>query len=365
MFLWTVALFVGSEPIMGNVIEPIVQGSRTGLSPLAVIVATAFWTLLWGPVGLLVAIPLTVVLVVLGSHVERLEFLSVILGDTPPLTPPERFYQRMLAGDPAEASEQAEKCLKERPLVDYYDDVMIAGLKLAQNDVDRGTLEPERLKEIHDASELVIDTLDDAPLRPKKKHAKKAEGEEAKEANGETAGEEAKEPEAEDVIAALAPEQIATDWRHENAILCVPSRTPLDETAALALAQVLSKCGLGAKVLLVGDTRRGALTDEQLAGTRAICITSLDVRERSAHARFLARRLKRSAPEATLIGGFFTLDPQERRDRELIESIPVDEAAYSLRDAVSFCLSLAKVEEDVIAAQEAAPRPVEMAAAAS
>jgi hypothetical protein len=128
---------------------------------------------------------------------------------------------------------------------------------------------------------------------------------------------------------------------------------------------VLSKCGLGAKVLLVGDTRRGALTDEQLAGTRAICITSLDVRERSAHARFLARRLKRSAPEATLIGGFFTLDPQERRDRELIESIPVDEAAYSLRDAVSFCVRLAKVEEDVILAQEAAPRPVEMAAAAS
>jgi hypothetical protein len=294
--------------------------------------------------------------------VDRLEFLSVILGDTPPLTPPERFYQRMLAGDPAEASEQAEKCVKERPLVDYYDDIMIAGLKLAQNDVDLGTLEPERLAEIHDASELVIDTLNDAPLQPKKKQAKKAEDEDAKGEGGEEHGEET---EAEDAIAVLAPEEIAADWRHENAILCIPSRTPLDETAALALAQVLSKCGLGAKVIPVAETRRGTLTDEQLAGTRAICIASLDVRERSAHARFLTRRLKRSAPETTLIGGFFTLDPQERRDRELIESIPVDEAAYSLRDTASLCLRLAKVEEEVIVAQETAPRPIEMAAAAS
>ena len=68
---------------MGNVIEPVVQGQRTGLSPLAIVLSAAFWTLLWGPIGLLLAIPLTVVLVVLGRHVERLEFLHVLLGDTP------------------------------------------------------------------------------------------------------------------------------------------------------------------------------------------------------------------------------------------------------------------------------------------
>ena len=130
---------------MGSVIEPIVQGHRTGLSPLAIILSAAFWTLLWGPIGLLLAIPLTVVLVVLGRHVERLEFLNVLLGDTPPLSPPERFYQRMLAGDPAEAVEQAEKFIKERPLVDYYDEVVIEGLRLAQADADRGTLEPVAL----------------------------------------------------------------------------------------------------------------------------------------------------------------------------------------------------------------------------
>src|SRR6185503_4903866 len=122
MFLWTLALYAISEPIMGSVIEPLVQSHRTGLSPLAIVLAAAFWTLLWGPIGLLLAIPLTVVLVVLGRHVERLEFLNVVLGDSPPLSPPERFYQRMLAGDPAEAVEQAEKFIKDRPLVDYYDE---------------------------------------------------------------------------------------------------------------------------------------------------------------------------------------------------------------------------------------------------
>jgi hypothetical protein len=377
MFLSTLALFVVSEPIMGNIIEPIIQGNRTGLSPLAIIISAAFWTLLWGPIGLLLAIPLTVVLVVLGRHVERLAFLNVILGDTPSLTPPERFYQRMLAGDPAEASEQAEKFIKERPLVDYYDEVMIEGLRLAQIDIDRGTLEPERLAEIHDTSEVVIDALDDADLVPKKtKRAQAAddaakaeaaeddaeEGEDKAESDAEDAAQEAEE----NALLPLEREAISEDWGHDSAILCVASRTPLDETAALALAQLLTKSGLGAKVITVPDNRRGALTAEQLKGVRLICLASLDVRERGAHARFLARRLRRAAPETSLIGGFFTLDPHAERDRDLVETIPVDEVAYSLREALSFCLQLAKRDAaEVIPQMPAEPRLVEAAAAAS
>jgi len=366
MFLSTLALYVVSEPIMGNVIEPIVQGNRTGLSPLAIIISAAFWTLLWGPVGLLLAIPLTVVLVVLGRHVERLEFLSVILGDTPPLTPPKRFYQRMLAGDPAEATEQAEKFIKGRPLVDYYDEVMIEGLRLAQIDVDRGMLEPERLSEIHDISEVVIDALDDADFMPRKR-AKPAE-EDDDEKDEPTSEETAKE-EDDKLVGLTDPDAIADEWRHANAVLCVASRTPLDETAALALAQLLTKCGLGAKVIAVPDNRRGALTPEQLEGVQLICLVALDVRERSAHARFLARRLRRSAPETSLAGGFFTLDPQGERDRDLVSTIPVDAVAYSLRDALGYCLQLAKrdVPEDIpqVPAEPRAAEPAPIAAAAS
>ena len=345
MFLATLGLFVVSEAVMGQVIEPVVQGNRTGLSPLAIILSTAFWTLLWGPIGLLLAVPLTVVLVVLGRHVERLGFLHVMLGDTPPLTPAERFYQRMLAGDPAEAIEQAEKFINEHALVDYYDEVMIEGLRLAQSDVDRGTLEPERLAEIHDTSEVLIDALDDADLLPKKrakpKEDKTGDGDGGGEAKLKTAETDAAGEEEDASLMPLVPDAIAEDWRHVNAILCVASRTPLDETAALALAQLLTKYGLGAKVITVAETRRGALTEEQVRGTRLISLVSLDVRERSAHARFLARRLRRSAPEAWLVGCFFALDPRDQHDRDLVETISVDEVAYLLRDMLRICFNAA------------------------
>jgi predicted PurR-regulated permease PerM len=96
MLLWTLALFLVVEPIVGHVIEPMVYGHSTGLSPVAVVASATFWTALWGPIGLVLATPLTVCLVVLGRHVERLEFLDVMFGDRPALSPPEIFYQRML-----------------------------------------------------------------------------------------------------------------------------------------------------------------------------------------------------------------------------------------------------------------------------
>src|SRR5438270_3878261 len=141
MLLWALALFLVVEPVVGHVIEPMVYGHSTGLSPVAVVASATFWTALWVPIGLVLATPLTVCLVVLGRHVERLEFLDVMFGDRPALSPPEIFYQRMLAGDPAEAVDKAEEFLKERPLSTYYDEVALPGLKLAQNDVARGALD--------------------------------------------------------------------------------------------------------------------------------------------------------------------------------------------------------------------------------
>jgi predicted PurR-regulated permease PerM len=119
MVLWTAALFLIVEPIVGHVIEPMVYGQSSGLSPVAVVASATFWTWLWGPIGLVLATPLTVCLVVLGRHVEQLKFLEIMLGDRPALSPTEVTYQRMLAGDPMEAAEQAETFLKEQPLVSY------------------------------------------------------------------------------------------------------------------------------------------------------------------------------------------------------------------------------------------------------
>ncbi len=371
MFLWTLALYLISEPLMGNVIEPVVQGQRTGLSPLAIVLSAAFWTLLWGPIGLLLSIPLTVVLVVLGYHVERLEFLNVLLGDTPPLSPAERFYQRMLAGDPAEAVEQAEKILKKKTtLIDYYDDVVIEGLRLAQNDADRGTLEPERLADIRDTAEIVIETLNDWDIAPARaEEAKAGEAEDRTEpvvevpeagarnaakkdlpreaSRGRDNGKDEEEEEAPSFdICEIAGGPIDPTWRHDNAILCIAGRTPLDETAAMAFAQLVGKCGIGARVIGGERIRHGALSPEDVEGVRLICLSALDVRERSSHARFLVRRLRRSVPGALLLGCFWKLDPDASRDRAILDSIPVDAKAHTLHEAVSFALRAAATPAD-------------------
>ena len=138
MLLMTGGLFAVLELLAGQVIEPLVYGHSTGLSPVAIIVSASFWTWLWGPVGLVLATPLTVCLVVVGRHVDRLQFLDIMLGDQPPLTPPQLIYQRMLAGDPIEAAEQAHDFLKDGSLEDYYDLILLDGLKLAAADLPSG-----------------------------------------------------------------------------------------------------------------------------------------------------------------------------------------------------------------------------------
>jgi predicted PurR-regulated permease PerM len=161
MLLWTAALFLAVEPIVGHVIEPMLYGHSTGLSPIAVVLSATFWTSLWGPIGLVLATPLTICLVVLGRHVERLQFLDVMFGDRPALSPPEIFYQRMLAGDPTEALDKAEEFLKERPLSTYYDDVALKGLKLAAADVARGSLDAAVTEKIKAVTKELVDDLDD------------------------------------------------------------------------------------------------------------------------------------------------------------------------------------------------------------
>ena len=113
MAIATAGLFLVAEPIAGHVIEPLLHGQHTGLSPVAIVISTLFWTLLWGPIGLLLATPLTVCLVVLGKHIEALQFIDVLLGDERHSNRTKRFYQRLLAGDDTEAADMAERQLKK------------------------------------------------------------------------------------------------------------------------------------------------------------------------------------------------------------------------------------------------------------
>ena len=151
MVLWTAVLFIVLEPIVGHVIEPMMYGHSSGLSPVAVIAAATFWTWLWGAIGLILATPLTICLVVLGRHVDRLKFLEVMLGDQPALTRVEVIYQSMLARDPVEATEQARLFLRQKPLIAYYDEILLEGLRLAQADAERDRLDEELMRRIRDA----------------------------------------------------------------------------------------------------------------------------------------------------------------------------------------------------------------------
>jgi len=166
--VWTGALYAVTELTMGQAVEPLVYGHSTGLTPIAVIIAAIFWTWLWGPIGLIISTPLTLCLVVLGRHVEQLEFLDVLLGDRPALTPAEGFYQRILADDPDEAEAQAESYLEERPLSAYYDEVALRGLQLAAYDVARQTLPAAKAERVKAATlELIedLDRYDDSPRK--------------------------------------------------------------------------------------------------------------------------------------------------------------------------------------------------------
>ena len=128
MTLWTIALFAVVETLTGQIVEPFVCGRRAGLSPVAVVVAASFWTWLWGPLGLLLSTPLTLCLVVLAKHFDRLKFIDVMLGDQPALTPVQKAYQRMLTADPIEAIEQARAFLKEGTVAAYYEEILLGAL---------------------------------------------------------------------------------------------------------------------------------------------------------------------------------------------------------------------------------------------
>ena len=158
MAIWTIALFTFVELVMGQVIEPFIYGRSAGLSPVAIVISAAFWTWLWGPLGLLMSTPLTLCLAVLARHVDRLQFIDIMLGDQPALTPQQAAYQRMLTGDPVEAIEQARAFLKEGTVLAYYDEILVGALRLAQADAEQGRLDDARLENIF---KTVSDTVED------------------------------------------------------------------------------------------------------------------------------------------------------------------------------------------------------------
>jgi predicted PurR-regulated permease PerM len=331
MLAWTAALFLIAEPLAGHVVEPLVYGRSTGLSPVAIIVAATFWTWLWGPVGLVLATPLTVCLVVLGRHVDRLEFLDVLLGDRPPLSAPEIFYQRVLAGDPAEAADKAEEVLKERSLSAYYDEVALEGLRLAAADVSRGVLDVERQSQILDTVREVLDDLSDHDdLKP-------TSGEMTQDAEAGAAVDQTDEAEGAADLPILSEDQIAEAFRGEGRIVLIAAQSSLDEAAALMIAQILGKHGLLARALppdTLSSAKLSALVQSEPA---LICLCYLSGKS-GAHMRYAIKRLRRRMPSLAIILASFSTEPNADG---LGEALLADQSEATLRGTCKACLDRA------------------------
>jgi len=153
----TAAAIAAAEFTVAHIIEPLLFGSKTRLSPLAVLIAASFWTSMWGPVGLVLALPLTLGLVVFGEHIPHLAFLRVLLGNNPALTAEQRLYHLLLAGDASEAVEDAAKYVAERPWEEYLDEVAIPALVIAARDSNSGVLRREQLIDLKETTKEFVE----------------------------------------------------------------------------------------------------------------------------------------------------------------------------------------------------------------
>lgn len=253
MLLKSVALFVVLETTATNVVEPRLYGSSTGLSALAVLVAAMFWATLWGPIGLILATPLTVCLVVLGRHVPQLQFLETLLGSEPVLSPEERLYQRLVAGNTGEAIDIAEQ-YDAHDSGRFYEEVAIPALHFAEADLSVNPADLVQRRRVVDSLDEVIDEL-----------------------------------------------EVDAEVGEDNArIVVIGGRTELDGAAARIVASLMHRAGVPARVLPPVAVRREALRQLDTAGIDTVYLVYLGEHARS-YVRFVGRQLKRQHPGLRLV----------------------------------------------------------------
>ncbi|MFZ1942377.1 MAG: AI-2E family transporter [Acidobacteriaceae bacterium] len=253
--LLIMAVFFIMEVLTANFIEPHIYGKQTGLSPLAVLVAAVFWTLIWGPIGLILSVPLTVCLVVVGSHVPSLKFLTVLLGDQPVMRPEAHYYQRLLASDAQEAGQVLDSYVKDNSVAAVYDQVMVPALSLFEQDRHRNALDQETVNFI---TETTKEQVEELGLR----------SDEPQPAN----------PPIDSVPGVSPPmsadKQPAPPSVLAKRVVCVAVRDDSDEIVALMLAQLLGRAGHSAKTIPLGNVDQ--VVDEVFdARPEVVCLSAL------------------------------------------------------------------------------------------
>ena len=324
------------EVLVGQVIEPLLYGRSTGLSPVAVVVSATFWTWLWGPIGLVLATPLTMCLVVLGRHVERMRFLEIMFGNRPALSPPEIFYQRMLASDPAEAADHAGQFLKKRSLLTYYESVALHGLQLAQADIAAGLLDRDKTATLVASANEVLEDLatEDITLLSGGLRG----------VDNETAAALASNPEAEvPPLPHLTPEDAREGWE-EGAVVCIAGASDLDFVVARILAQVLDRHGQPTQCLPASALRSADLFRLDLSRARWIALSYMG-QTSPAHVRQTIKKLRRKAPNAAVAICAWSATADEAAG--LGATVDASKILRSLHDAAKDALTAATGEGSI------------------
>lgn len=268
----TAGLYIILELVVANVVEPLLYGAHIGLSPLAILVAAVFWTLIWGFPGLVLSTPLTVCLVVMGRYVPSLSFLNVLFGDEPVLLPEAQYYQRLLAADHREAKRVLEEYLKDKSLEELYSSVLIPALSLAEQDRHRNELDEETQNFIYQSTREIVEELADIsseqPIEGKAENASERSGTEREETG------------------------------HVD-VLCIPARDDADDVVAMLLSQLLERQGQRAQSIRIGTTLE-MLSQVAESHTGLVCISALPPFAVE-HARALYAKLRAQSPELKIV----------------------------------------------------------------
>lgn len=324
---WVAALFIVTELVSNNVVEPWLYGSHTGLSPLAIIVSAIFWSWLWGPVGLMLSTPLTVCLVVLGRYVPQFSFLDVLLGNEPVLQPQEKLYQRLLAGDPNEATDNAEDFLEDEDLVDYYEQVGFPALKLGELDRQRGVMTEAQIALFASTTQTLIGNLAEIAVEE--------EAERDDQSKDETVVEDATgSPKKPDV--------------KPKSVLCIGGRGAMDDAAASMIAQVLAIQGATVSQAEHSMVSGTTINLVQLTDVDTVVIAFLNGGSK-AHARQAVRRLKRQKPSLrvgivmpSIDGGKESVVTAEDIDADFVATGIVDGVREALSDGDAVAIRVPK-----------------------
>ena len=313
--LLVVLLFALLELIAANAVEPWLYGAHTGISSLALLVTTVFWTMLWGWAGLVLAVPLTVCVIVLGRYVPRMSFLHVLLGDETALSLEAQFYQRLLALDQEDARTIATTFLKSHPLMSLYDQVLIPALTLAEQDRHKGALNETResflfLSVSEIISELAVYRPEEASPKPRKLISRWMSS---------------AQPELPSVQAEPAPSTVR--------IFCLAANDQADEIASSMLAQLLQRSGHGVLSLPFDSPFEEILTQLTPEPQDVVCISALPPFA-FAQASALCQRIRMHLPETKILAGIWGFAGDLDKAKERFGNTRPDRIVSSLAHAV-------------------------------